>query len=620
MLTATEGRSYKWSTGATTRSITVSQSGIYSVEVVDVNGCTGKSDDLEVSVATKLNRPKIEYTDPLIVCQQGSLKLSIPEQEGASYVWKKDGIPVSSESNEFTATEAGVYTVELSNFCGLVTSSNRVEFKILEPIASFEVQAAGSLVFCTGGSVTLSVPEYKDVTYAWFRNGNPIAGNTRTLVAKEAGTYTAQITNLCGTYSSSSNGQRVELLNLPVKPVAQNVTGCTKSALTLTASGGSPGMYRWYTSASGGTPVGNEAVFTTPVLSESTSYYVAITNGECESERVRVQANINTKPAAPEIKASGALEFCEGGSVKLSVTANSNLSYTWLRNGQEISGGANTLDVNQSGEYALTVQNDCGSTLSSNKIKVNVKPAPAAPQVQDMSVCGPGSLTLTARGGANGEYRWYDNATTATALAGATDATFTTPALQNSRTYYVSLVRNGCESSRVPVQALVFPVPQAVASVQDIEIQSGESTRLLGSGGANYSWSPALGLDNPTSATPTATPEQTTRYTLTVKNEEGCQDTTSVVVTVRQLLVIPNAFSPNGDGVNDTWEIENIEYFPDAKVEIYNRWGTLVYERTNYRGEWNGTYRNAPLPVSTYFYLITIPGKSKFTGYLNIVN
>ncbi|MCX2738908.1 gliding motility-associated C-terminal domain-containing protein [Pontibacter anaerobius] len=621
LLTASSGKSYKWNNGATSQSITVTQSGEYVVEVTDENGCVGKSDTLVVEVAGRLERPKIEFTDPLVVCGKGSLKMSVPLQEGASYVWKKDGVPVSDKSNEYTATETGVYTVELSNFCGYVKSANKVEFEIQKPIPAFDVEAAGKLVFCKGGSVKLSVPEYKNVTYAWFRDGKKISGSNQELVAEEAGTYTAEITSACGTFRSSK-GQQVELLALPEPPKVEEAVGCTKSSLTLKASGGRPGMYRWYTAAKGGVAIAgaHEASFTTPMLSTTTTYFVAITNGQCESERVPVEAIINTKPDVTAIEAKGPLEFCEGGSVELSAAAYKGFNYTWLRDGKEYASGSNALHVTESGVYTLKLHNECGATLSSNSIKVKVWPAPDAPVATDGSSCGPGKVTLSATGGTAGEYRWYKDAASATPIANATSATFETPELKDSRTYYVTLVRNGCETERVPVQAYVYPVPMAVANVEDYEIDAGESTSLVGSGGVSFSWSPSAGLDDPNSANPVATPVQTTRYTLTVRNEEGCEDTVSVVVNVRQLLEIPNAFSPNGDGINDTWEIKNIEYFPDAKLEVYNRWGSLIFEQINYRSDWGGTYRGAALPVSTYFYVITVPGKGKFTGYLNIVN
>ncbi len=623
LLTASPGKSYKWSNGATSRSITVTQSGAYYVEVVDENDCLGKSDTLEVVVSARLKAPKIEYTEPLVVCGKGSITMRVEEQEGAAYIWKKDGVPVYDKSNEFTATETGVYTVELSNFCGYVRSANKVEFVIQQPMPAFEVEASGKLVFCRGGSVKLSAPELKNVTYAWFRDGKAVSGSSsHTLQATEAGAYTAEITSQCGSFRSS-NSLQVELLSLPEAPTAEKVVGCTKSSLTLHASGGKNGMYRWYTSAKGGVAIAgaNGSSFSTPVLSNSATYYVAVTNGQCESERVPVEAIINTKPEVAAIAAKGSLEFCEGGAVEISgVKPYEKVEYVWLRDGKEVESGPSTLQATKSGVYTLKLQNECGSTVSSNSIKVTVWPAPETPVAHDGVSCGPGKVLLSAIGGAAGEFRWYEQANSATAIAGATAAEFETPSLQSSRTYYVSVVRNGCETERVPVQALVYPQPVAAASVQDLEIDAGDSTRLLGSGGASYTWSPAAGLDDPTSATPVATPDKTTRYTLTVRNEEGCEDTTSVVVNVRQLLEIPNAFSPNGDGVNDTWEIRNIEYYPQAKIEVYNRWGSLVYERSNYRNEWAGTYRGAALPVSTYFYVVIVPGKAKFTGYLNIVN
>lgn len=624
LLTASQGKSYKWSNGATSQSIAVTKSGSYKVEVSDANGCVNISDEVEVSVAERLKPPKIEYTAPLVICKNGSVHMSVPAQEGAAYVWKKDGVPVSSDSHEFTASESGVYTVELSNFCGAVRASNKVEFNVQEDIPAFAVQASGNLSFCKGGEVVLTVPEYKNVTYAWYRDGEKLQGNSHRIVATEAGKYKASITNECSTYTST-NELYVDVLPLPAAPEVKGSTGCTQSSLALTASGGKAGMYRWYTTPKGGTAIAGATGpdFSTAVLSSSVTYYVAISNGQCESERVPVKAVISTKPSAVEIEADGPQEFCAGGSVVIRAKgAASDVQYKWMKDGQVLSTTAGTkeLEVTETGEYSLVLQNDCGTSAASNKVKIKVLPMPAAPAVQHGSTCGEGVVTLTASGGDKGEYRWYESETATTHIAGNSKSTFITPALKDSRTYFVSVVKGDCESERVPVQAHVYPVPQASASVQDQQIESGETTRLMASGGVSYSWSPATGLDDPTSPSPMARPEETTRYTVTVRNENGCEDTASVEVNVRQLLVIPNAFSPNGDGLNDTWEIDNIEYFPDTKVEVYNRWGNLIFERTNYRNEWDGTYRGAKLPVSTYFYVITVPGKNKFTGYLNIVN
>ena len=75
-------------------------------------------------------------------------------------------------------------------------------------------------------------------------------------------------------------------------------------------------------------------------------------------------------------------------------------------------------------------------------------------------------------------------------------------------------------------------------------------------------------------------------------------------ITVSFELVIPNTFTPNNDGTNDSWMVRNIEFHPESKVEIFNRWGTKLYETAGYQNDWGGTYNGKNLPVDTYFYVI----------------
>lgn len=231
--------------------------------------------------------------------------------------------------------------------------------------------------------------------------------------------------------------------------------------------------------------------------------------------------------------------------------------------------------------------------------------------------CEPGPVTLQARGGAEGAYRWYTSPTDPTPLAGATGSSFTTPVLPSSATYHVSMVTNGCESTRVPVQALIHR-PAANAG-PDQSIWRGQNTRLQASGGVRYQWQPAAGLSNSHIASPVARPEETTTYTVTVTTAAGCIYEASVTVTVLRELIIPNAFSPNGDGVNETWEITNMLSYPTARVEIFNRWGSKIFDTTGYRNDWRGTYQGSPLAVGTYFYVITIDESRKLTGPVSII-
>ena len=134
-------------------------------------------------------------------------------------------------------------------------------------------------------------------------------------------------------------------------------------------------------------------------------------------------------------------------------------------------------------------------------------------------------------------------------------------------------------------------------------------------GELTYSWSPTDGLDFPTIANPKASPTTTTTYLVTATNEVGCsvEDEITVEVTnnpTKNLLTIPEYFSPNGDGINDLWEITNIDLFPNSGLTIIDRWGSVVYEVNNYQNTWNGKLRGQSggrdLPPGTYLYVLKL--------------
>ncbi len=84
--------------------------------------------------------------------------------------------------------------------------------------------------------------------------------------------------------------------------------------------------------------------------------------------------------------------------------------------------------------------------------------------------------------------------------------------------------------------------------------------------------------------------------------------------------LIPNAFSPNGDGVNDTWVIDNLAKYPNAMVTIYNRYGVMLFNTVGYTKPWNGTFNGKPVPVGTYYYVIEPHfGIAPMSGYVVVL-
>jgi gliding motility-associated-like protein len=111
-----------------------------------------------------------------------------------------------------------------------------------------------------------------------------------------------------------------------------------------------------------------------------------------------------------------------------------------------------------------------------------------------------------------------------------------------------------------------------------------------------------------------------------ITNEFGCSTIVSVTVAAAcDTLFVPNGFSPNADGTNDGYVIDNIDKYPGNKLWVYNRWGNLVYKRKNYNNDWDGVsnvsgiFIGKKVPPGTYFYILDLNNESKpITGYLII--
>ncbi|MBC8051594.1 MAG: gliding motility-associated C-terminal domain-containing protein [Sphingobacteriaceae bacterium] len=134
-----------------------------------------------------------------------------------------------------------------------------------------------------------------------------------------------------------------------------------------------------------------------------------------------------------------------------------------------------------------------------------------------------------------------------------------------------------------------------------------------------YKWVPATGLDNDTIPNPVASPVENTKYTLTVTSKAGCSESGDLYVTVVE-PDIPNAFSPNGDGINDRWAIKYLETYVRADVQIFNRYGQKVYTSGQYLEPWDGTWQGKEIPVGVYYYTIEPNnGRKKLFGSITLL-
>jgi gliding motility-associated-like protein len=181
----------------------------------------------------------------------------------------------------------------------------------------------------------------------------------------------------------------------------------------------------------------------------------------------------------------------------------------------------------------------------------------------------------------------------------------------------------GCTSSvtkTVEVQA-----PLSIYAGADVNILSGGFAPFNASAsgtyifGAKYLWSPISTLQNATTLKPICTPTQNQTYTITATTNGGCVSKDSLIVKIVFDIEIPNTFTPNGDGVNDIWEIKYLNTQPFATIQVFNRYGQLVYNGNASAAPFNGKFKNQDLPVGTYYYIIKSSRAAPYKGYVTII-
>ncbi|HWZ13645.1 MAG TPA: PKD domain-containing protein [Mucilaginibacter sp.] len=186
---------------------------------------------------------------------------------------------------------------------------------------------------------------------------------------------------------------------------------------------------------------------------------------------------------------------------------------------------------------------------------------------------------------------------------------------------YTFTAQNGCDYS-TSQQVTVRPAPTVSAGSDFFMLEGGSEKIKATAGGDNltYKWFPSTGLDHDDILNPTVTPTINTTYKLVVTNSEGCSAASEVNVSVLKYPVIPNTFTPNGDGINDTWNILYLNTYPGNTVEIFDRYGKKVFSSIGYTTPWDGTYNGAVLPSGTFYYVIDPKnGRKVIAGSVTIV-
>ncbi|MFC7669685.1 gliding motility-associated C-terminal domain-containing protein [Hymenobacter humi] len=353
---------------------------------------------------------------------------------------------------------------------------------------------------------------------------------------------------------------------------------------------------------------------------------------------VRVQPVVTTSVtlATPPVQCPGTpLTF-----TAVPTNAGTAPTFRWLVNNVAVASGptftSSTLVTGDVVRVEVTpTAGLCSTGVAATSVTVTRTPTPLptlAITVQPGGPVCPGapltfSIASVTEAGPAPAYQWQVNGND---VAGATGPVFTSTTLRDGQT--VTLRLNTTNVCAQPVSAVsngvtvrILP-PVDVDAGPDKEILAGTSVRLEGRADGNYPvrWTPTVGLAFPGNDQlhPVASPTVTTTYTLSA-GDGGCADSDQVTVTVRPPIRIPNAFTPNNDGRDDTWQIEFIEQFPDNTVSVFNRWGNRIFSAENYSraNEWRGDINGQPAPVGTYYYVVVTRGPlgKSYSGSITIL-
>jgi gliding motility-associated-like protein len=545
-----------------------------------------------------------------------------------------------------TATKTYYVTVKGANRCENTAANAKTVTVTVSPNAvATDITVNGSTSVCASTAATLAATSttvtnpiftwYSDPTLNTVVFTGPVF-TTPVLTASATYFVTVKGDNKCENTAVTARAVAITVNALPNNPVVSVPNGgiCAGDGATLTVTNAQPGVtYEWYNAAAAGNLLFTGTVFNVTALTATTDYYIlAIGTGGCNNNggRVKVTVTVNAKPTVPTV-ASTSVNVCTGSTAVLTVTnPQPGVTYNWYTAavGGTLAGtGVNftTPAVNANTTYFVEGAN--GACISSSRTPVNViaLPVPVAPAsvtAANGTLCSGSSTILTVNNPVPGLiYRWYAASSNGPVLAEG--ITFTTPNLNATTIYYVEAIAvGGCASpTRTGVTVTVLPVLDKPAVVVQTTTPNSVTFAWAAVAGATaYEVSQDNGLTwvNPTGGSTGTTylvaglkPDQSVSILVRAKGQIECQTSQNGSATGKAAnpfgdqVYIPNAFTPNNDGKNDTFLIYG-NTISSAKMSIYTQWGQLIFQSDNVANGWDGTFKGVNQPIGVYVYMVDI--------------
>jgi gliding motility-associated-like protein len=590
--------SYNWNTipAQNTQSISNLCAGQYIVTVTDANNCT--ITDTVVITEPFAIIPNETLTNPGCGICDGSITLN-PTGGTAPYSYNWSNGAVTPVVNNLCA---GSYTVDITDATGCTLNYTIALSSVNAPVLTINSTDVSCNNACDGQITVSATGGNSPYSYVW----TPGNQTTQTITGQCAGIYSVNVTDAANCVAVA-----IDTINEP-DAILANITGydvlcngdCNGSAVSVTLGGTPPYSYSW-------NDPNNQ---TTDSIIGLCAGMVQVTITDNNGCSVKDSVLIN-QPSAITLSVSNTNVSCSSNcDATASVSVNGGLapySYNWTPSGYTTQSVANVCF----GTNTVTVTDNNGCSVSET-FNVAANDTVLAIVPADTAVCLGAVLQVTGSSYNANTVEWIDLSTGNT--VSNTDTLAVNTLVPGTFCFVYFAYGNCTASDTICITIEDIPVVDAGPNQTVFE---GTVIQLNASGGVSYTWQPADSLVNNTIPNPTDTVYATTTYYVTAVSAAGCIGTDSVTITVIPKINFPDGITPNGDGKNDTWVIDFINEYPNAVVEIYNRWGELLYRSEDYQNDWDGTYKGKPLPVGTYYYVIDLneEGLEPFTGPITIM-
>ncbi|PWH86631.1 T9SS type B sorting domain-containing protein [Brumimicrobium oceani] len=579
--------SYSWSSGQTSKDIDNILAGNYTYTVIDNNGCTNVGNVVITEPASPLAVSGIVNDVNCFGESNGGIDLTVTGgTPNYSFQWSSASFQLSNTNEDLVNYGADDYRFEVTdqNGCKVIDT-----LTINEP-ALLETSTMGTNILCNSdstGTIDLSVTGgVFPYTYAW-NNG----GITEDLIQLAAGNYNVTVTDNQGCTSSIAH-----TLTEPADSLTYNLTvsdvlcnSGNEGSISLSVAGGTvPYSYSW-SNGETTTAINN--------LSSGSYFFDVVDQNGCMISDTLIVNQPNALSLNEVITDVSCFEL-EDGKIDISPTGGTApYDFKWFNSDYALATQTEDLELFPAETYQIEIvdANGCNYEMF---LAIEEPELIQIEYVYEIASCNgssDGVIDVEVSGGTpTYNYAWNNGATTQDLLS------------ISSGVYELSLVdQNGCRDSLIveitQPEAISMSFTTTEVSCKDQNDGTAYAIAKGGNGGYNFFWE-----NNVNDAYNEGLSNQ--YYSVEVTDMLGCTFTDSVLIPINPITCIDpvNTFTPNNDNYNDTWIIDNIELYPNFKMQIFNKWGNLVRSMENEYSPWDGTTNGKLLPAGVYYWVLNL--------------